>query len=766
MVLGRYRPIKVDLNRNYRNDLNANFEQIEKDITGVNQEISRVEQDLDEKIESITGSGFLESLEAARDSANESATEANTQAGYAKNQGDYAKQQGDSAKQQSEYATLKGDYANEKAILADQAASKAESEASNLSQLKIDVVNATQGANTAATNAESATIHANTSGDYAKEQGDYAKAQGDYAKQVADDISEQAGVTSINGKRGAVTLTANDVSAIPSTEKGVPNGVAATNAEGKVVDAFGNEVEGKMKSINHTEPDETGNVTIDIQTPADNALEAAKEYTDQAILNANQGEIKTVYYEYLLTAETEGQTEFEIPLTTYMKDDILFLFQRSTGLNKFEDYSVSGRTITLNKGVEVGTTFYLLIVKDTLVGEEGAINGNLLKDGSLPLNKLAEQVVTSINGQKGDINLSIPTKTSELTNDSDYATNTTVSEVATNLQNHESKIATTTNLGHVRVDGETITINETGVISSAGGGYQLTNGAYAKPFDGDLNDLTETGFYSAAYNQNANFPTASGGLRWLVSVFDGFVEGSTQTNLIWQIAINPNTRIIYIRNKSTGGWFDWSTQTPDINTSTSTTSIYVDGSLGTDSPEKGGSSGAGAYKTIQYAINQIKKLNLGFINVNIAAGTYEESVNISFFLGGRISLNGTSGVIVKGITSTYCNYFRISNMNVREQLYISNVNRAEIASVQRTTTFSNYGIYISDSKVYISSTTSSNCGNSGIFALQGSVVTLMDVTGSNNNVGIESNASIIIKSSGNTITGTTPQVKNNGGQIF
>ncbi|MDK7664384.1 hypothetical protein [Cytobacillus oceanisediminis] len=66
-------------------------------------------------------------------------------------------------------------------------------------------------------------------------------------------------VDTVNGYHGPdITLGASDVGAIPTTEKGTANGVAQLNAEGKVVDASGNEVAGKVTSVNG----QTGDVTV------------------------------------------------------------------------------------------------------------------------------------------------------------------------------------------------------------------------------------------------------------------------------------------------------------------------------------------------------------------------------------------------------------------------------------------------------------------------------------------------------------------------
>lgn len=158
--MGKYRKINTELNRQYRNDLNHNFDQIDEDIKSTKNEIKRVEIETKETIDGIVGGGFIEGLETARDNANAAANNANSKATYADGRGKYANAQGDYAKEQGDYAKLKGDYANDKAILADEAAANANAEATNLDGLKVDVVDATQSANTAASNAVNATANA------------------------------------------------------------------------------------------------------------------------------------------------------------------------------------------------------------------------------------------------------------------------------------------------------------------------------------------------------------------------------------------------------------------------------------------------------------------------------------------------------------------------------------------------------------------------------------------------------------------------------
>lgn len=199
--MSKYRKINTELNRQYRNDLNHNFDQIDEDIKSVG-----------DKIENVIGSGFVSQLEDARDNANAAANNANSKASYANGRGKYANTQGSFAKNQGDYAKLKGDYADEKAILADQAAASANAEATNLDGLKVDVVDATQAANTAANNAKN-------KADFADDRGRYANTQGKRAENAVDAINnvvKDGPVLSVNGQVGLVEITSEDVNYLGS----------------------------------------------------------------------------------------------------------------------------------------------------------------------------------------------------------------------------------------------------------------------------------------------------------------------------------------------------------------------------------------------------------------------------------------------------------------------------------------------------------------------------------------------------------------------
>lgn len=94
-----------------------------------------------------------------------------------------------------------------------------------------------------------------------------------------------------------------------------------------------------------------------------------------------------------------------------------------------------------------------------------------------------------------------------------------------------------------------------------------------------------------------------------------------------------------------------------------TVTLYVDGTLGTDSANNGGAVGAGAYKTLSYMWTQLPSIFYGNITANVAAGTYAETLTCQDKTAGGafgITIIGAQSVIdsgtatggVQGATST------------------------------------------------------------------------------------------------------------------
>ncbi|MGK4040965.1 collagen-like protein [Heyndrickxia oleronia] len=192
-------------------------------------------------------------------------------------------------------------------------------------------------------------------------------------------IDGSGSIVTINGKspdlNGNVQLDASEIGAILSSEKGVAGGVAKLDENGQVVDADNNPVSGAVESVNG----QTGKVNLDIPTKtsdltndsdyetttgsqekADNALQSAKDYTMEAIVQS----IKLANYTYVLTATSDNQTEFIIPLETFNPEkDFLQVVQNVIILNKDEHYTVVDKTITLNEGVTQNTSIFISIVR-------------------------------------------------------------------------------------------------------------------------------------------------------------------------------------------------------------------------------------------------------------------------------------------------------------------------------------------------------------------------------------------------------------------
>jgi len=111
--------------------------------------------------------------------------------------------------------------------------------------------------------------------------------------------------------------------------------------------------------------------------------------------------------------------------------------------------------------------------------------------------------------------------------------------------------------------------------------------------------------------------------------------------------------------------YDGSSWIPIISLESMT--LYVDDANGTDSQDKGYGTGANAFKTIQYAINQIPGQYSGNVYINIASGTYSgftvqgkyPTGNYYIYINGTLQTNYT-GTITSGTTGSVENYCTIT----------------------------------------------------------------------------------------------------------
>ncbi|KAA0944149.1 hypothetical protein FQ087_18670 [Sporosarcina sp. ANT_H38] len=296
--MARYRTINVDLNRQYRNDLNANFSQIEADLLALQNisngqkqellaELSRIEReskDRDNVLAKQNLETLLQSIETAKNNANTAAANADVKAGRAQTQGDYAKTQGDYAKVQGAFANLKGDFANEKATLADKAAGNANLEASNLSALKVAVVDATQNANTAIENLGAV-------GAYSMTTTYYPKNTVEYNGSGYMNILLSKGILPTNTTYWKKVVSKGDKGDTGNTGsqglQGIQGIKGDTGLQGIKGDKGDKGDPGTVTKVNNIGPDASGNVTLPLPTEPDLTVYAKKTEVSSSVQRAS-----------------------------------------------------------------------------------------------------------------------------------------------------------------------------------------------------------------------------------------------------------------------------------------------------------------------------------------------------------------------------------------------------------------------------------------------------------------------------------------------
>lgn len=109
-------------------------------------------------------------------------------------------------------------------------------------------------------------------------------------------------------------------------------------------------------------------------------------------LSAKSGNL--VRYDVSHVAETDGQTEFTIDLSTfdYLTDSVWVVSGR-TILSATLDYTVLEHSVVLNEGIPLGRTLDIYVYKNVEnLDEEKTISGLQIAEGSIPLNRLAASV--------------------------------------------------------------------------------------------------------------------------------------------------------------------------------------------------------------------------------------------------------------------------------------------------------------------------------------------------------------------------------------
>ncbi|MGG3891995.1 hypothetical protein [Metabacillus fastidiosus] len=302
-----------------------------------------------------------------------------------------------------------------------------------------------------------------------------------------------------------------------------------------------------------------------------------------------------------------------------------------------------------------------------------------------------------------------------------------------------------------------------------------------------LDNLRETGSYFAFDNYNGDVsnphkfpwtdPRTPDNNRFFIQVFENNkdVVGST---FIEQIAygmdgLTGTYSNIYKRSTNSTGVFayPWKKMNgvPNINDGLFPAIFYVDGTLGTDIPNNGATSGAGAFKTIQYAIGQVvKKLSLHRITISVASGIYDEDVDLQVALGHQISLYGTlPTTTVRSINAINLDRLAISNFKVNGVVSVFDVPDFSLREMSFSLSTTRSSIEIQNSRGVIDGLSISlNSSTSGALSIsEASQVLVKNYVGSSNNIGIRCSGSICHRANV-TVSATTPTKVENGGTII
>lgn len=205
-------------------------------------------------------------------------------------------------------------------------------------------------------------------------------------------------------------------------------------------------------------------------------------------------------------------------------------------------------------------------------------------------------------------------------------------------------------------------------------------------------------------------------------------------------------------------------------------SYYVNAATGNDSND--GLTSGTAFKTIQAAINKLPQIVNHVITVTVAAGTYNETLNISGFMGGgQIIVNGANAlaathnlndvflnkvqipVSITGFncTSTTTDGFTALSCNaVAAFVYCRSVQAA---------VGNGFYIYASRAKIAGSQVANRSVGNALLATELSFVLCIDETTGTGNSTGLQASGGATIRKSGTQFSGTTAEYAQTGGVI-
>ena len=175
---------------------------------------------------------------------------------------------------------------------------------------------------------------------------------------------------------------------------------------------------------------------------------------------------------------------------------------------------------------------------------------------------------------------------------------------------------------------------------------------------------------------------------------------------------------------------------------------------------------AGAFKTIQKALDSVPKELRHTVNINVAAGTYVEDVRAAGFQGsGSLTITGNQSspsTVILNSVELYSNFAVVSvvgvtaNTTTKEAFVVNRCVGFRLSYCQTTgTALSKHAVMTYFSAGVISGGNYSN-RNTGISSFGGSQLSVTGVAGNGNNIGMYADdGGVILYSSDVTLTGAT-----------
>ena len=216
-------------------------------------------------------------------------------------------------------------------------------------------------------------------------------------------------------------------------------------------------------------------------------------------------------------------------------------------------------------------------------------------------------------------------------------------------------------------------------------------------------------------------------------------------------------------------------------TLTANVTVYVSP---TGSDLTGDGTSTKPFATIQAAVDSLPKWLDGYTaTISIAAGTYPGRVVMSGFQGGIVEI-GVAGrsVTVNGLQISCCSAVRVNVSIERSASYVGTlliVRNGSHVQIGSAITVNGGNAGISGIVVESGSTlvaipdasgtlkvTINNCVYNAIYATGGSKVSMIDIAGSNNGVGIRSDGGSVVSYSSRTLAATSANITSNGGRIY